>query len=185
MEKGKKYVSDWKGLKYNIFISPNDKMDAYSVSIYNGDKYIGAVNGLVNNVQEGLKKASKIIVSYHKNRNNTSSVEGTETKNKGSIKLAWLDNDKTDSVLHSQTFDSVQEALKNVTKDKKKWFIFKSINLGNETSSWELLPYGNYKDYSRGVNVTSNFLVKTGVVVLCALGTYFVFTKIKPFIFKS
>lgn len=183
MEKGKKYISDYKGSRYNIFFAPNDNSDTFSVSIYKGSSYVGALNGLVNSVKDGLKEASKVIVSYHKNQKK-SSVSGEETTTKrGTIKLAWLDNDKTDSVLHSETYNTIQDALKSVTKDKKKWFIFKSID-GND-SSWEILPYGNWKDYSRGVNITSNFLVKTTVVVLSALGAYFIFTKVKPLIFKS
>lgn len=183
MEKGKKYVSKWKGVNYNVYMNPNDKMDAYSVSIYNGDNHVGAIKGTVNSVKEGLKEASKIIVDYHKNRNNkTSSADGSETKQKqGTIKLAWLDIDKNDSILHSETFNTIPEALKSVTKDKKKWFIFQDI--GN--SSWELLPYGNYKDYRRGVNVTSNIIVKTSVIILSAFGAYFLITKLKPYIFKA
>lgn len=183
MEKGKKYISDYKGSRYNIFFAPNDNSDTFSVSIYKGSDYVGALKNVVENVTQGLQEASSIIVSYHKNQKK-SSVSGEETPaKKGTIKLAWIDGDKTDSVLHSETYNTIQEALQNVGKDKKKWFIFKSI--GNNDTSWEIQPYGDYKDYSRGVNVTSNFLVKTGVFVLSALGVYFIFTKVKPLIFKS
>ena len=181
MTEGKKYVSDYKGSSYNVFISPNDKMDAYSVSVYNGNDYVGAIKGFVSDVKKGLKEASNIIISYHKNRQNnkTSSADGiTAPIPKNDIKLAWLDSDKTDSILHSQTFNSIPEALKAVTKDKRSWFIFKKINEDNNESSFELLPYGNYKDYSRGVNVTSNVLVKTFFVILSGFGAYFLATKI-------
>lgn len=186
MEKGKKYVSKFKGVNYDVFINPNEKMDAYSVSIYNGDNYIGAVKGVVNSVKEGLKEASGIIVIHSKKQKNESSIDGNEQKPKNTIKLAWLDGIKTDSVLHTQTFDTIADALKNVTKDKKEWFIFKlSQGDGKTESTWELLPYGSSSNYRRGVNVTNNVLVKTGVVILSGLGVYFLFTKLKPFIFKS
>jgi len=188
MEQGKKYISKFKGESYDVFINPNDKMDAYSVSVYNGKEYVGAIKGWVNTVTDGLNEAKQIILSHTKKRNvdkKTSAADGSDSKVKGTIKLAWLDSDKTDSVLHSKTFDTIAEALKDVTKEKNSWFIFKALRNEGGESTWELLPYGNYKDYGRGVNVTNNFLVKTSVVILSGLGAYFIFTKLKPLIFKQ
>jgi len=188
MEKGKKYISKFKGDKYNVFINPSEDMKKYEFTVHSGDTKIGSSNGWVNSVTDAQKQASQMILDYYK-KQKTLSADGTTTVenkvNKGSIKLAWLDSDKTDGVLHSQTFDTIADALKNANKEKKNWVIFKLVNENNNESSWELLPYGDYRNYRRAVNVTSNFLVKTGAIILSSLGIYFILTKLKPFILKS
>lgn len=178
MEKGKKYVSKFKGESYDVLVTPDEEMKKYQFTIHSGKNYIGGIKSWVNSVDEALKQASQLILTNYK-KQKTSSVDGQpDNKESGTIKLAWIDESKSDSILHSQTYNSLAEALKNVTKDKKTWFIFKLVSGNKNESTWELLPHGSYQTYRRGVHVTTNFLVKTSVIILSTLGAYFLITKI-------
>ncbi len=86
---------------------------------------------------------------------------------KGTIKLTWIDPNDF-SVLSSEMFETLEEALKN-TADKKDWLVFRLKESDGNKYKWELLPYGESKNYINSMKV-SDFLDKYGLYLLIGLG---------------
>jgi hypothetical protein len=86
---------------------------------------------------------------------------------KGTIKLTWIDPSDF-SVLSSEMFETLEEALKN-TKDKKDWLVFRLKESDGNKYKWELLPYGESKNYINSMKV-SDFIDKYGIYVLIGIG---------------
>lgn len=97
----------------------------------------------------------------------------------GTIKLTWIDpNDY--KTLHSQMFNSVEEALANLPKESlgNNWLIFKLTETDGNSYLWEVLPYGKHKGYVNGMRLRDNKLLYYGGVSLMVLGAYFVIIKL-------
>lgn len=68
---------------------------------------------------------------------------------KGTIKVVWVT--KNTRRIHSRMFDDIA-AAERFGKIKKNYLIFRLLKHKNfREFSWELLPYGEYKLYERGL----------------------------------
>ena len=91
---------------------------------------------------------------------------------KGTIKLTWI-NPKNYSILESEMFKSVSEALANLPKSKgNNWLIFELIDTDGKKYNWKLLPYGKYKGYLWGMKLRDNPILRYGSVFLMIYGVY-------------
>lgn len=171
----------YKGVKYEIHIKHVLRpMVGYHVYITRSGKMVSAIKGVLGSIEEGKKEGSKMIVSdYHTNSSadasssaNLATASETSPYANGTIKLTWVDKNDY-KILHSQMFDSVEEALKN-TYEKRNWLIFKLVQSSGDGYNWELLPYGNSKSYRRGMFISDKPLVKFIIFGLAVTGAYFI-----------
>lgn len=89
----------------------------------------------------------------------------------GTIKLTWIDpNDY--SVLHSEMFDSVSDALRNLPKgiSPENFLLFRLVNTDGKSYEWELLKYGRSKEYLSGMKFRDNKVLYYSTVALIILG---------------
>jgi hypothetical protein len=93
---------------------------------------------------------------------------------KGTIKLTWIEPDNV-SIMFSQMFETLDEALKN-TQGKKDWLIFTLKEAEGNSYKWELLPYGESKNYINSMKV-NNFVEEYGIYVLIGLGALILLKK--------
>ena len=178
MKEGKEYKSSYKGVEYQVRVSAvEEPTKGFSATVYSNFKEIGMLKEPTFSVDEALKQSSLIIKNHHENPPVSNADGGTPSKDvsvkEGTIKLTWLD-DKDNGILHSQMFSNVDEALNAASATKKNWLIMKSIKSNNGEYTWELMPYGNYKKYKRGMFVSDSFVIKAGISVLALTGVFFI-----------
>lgn len=102
----------------------------------------------------------------------------------GTIKLTWIDPENY-KILNGKMFTSVNEALNSVPESKgNNWLIFKLIKTDGQEYNWELLPYGKYKGYERGMKYRDNKFLYFGGVALMLLGAYYLIIKANKNIIK-
>jgi hypothetical protein len=85
----------------------------------------------------------------------------------GSIKLTWIDPTNY-NILNSEIFQTIDEALKN-TKGKNDWLVFRLAESDGNKYKWELLPFGESKNYINSMK-TFDFVEKYGLYVLIGFG---------------
>jgi len=91
---------------------------------------------------------------------------------KGTIKLTWI-NPKNYSILESEMFKSVSDALSNLPKSKgNNWLIFELIDTDGKKYHWKLLPYGKYKGYLWGMKFRDNPILRYGTILIMIYGVY-------------
>lgn len=83
----------------------------------------------------------------------------------GTAKLTWIDA-KDNTILRSKLFatddelsneeDASKEGYKFATQCSH-WLIFKLISADGDNYNWQLLPYGDYKTYQRGIGIVDFF----------------------------
>jgi hypothetical protein len=95
----------------------------------------------------------------------------------GTIKLTWIDSNNN-RVLHSNMFNSIEDALKETT-GKKNWLIFKLKEVKNNNYSWDLLPYGAYKSYQFGMSFIDNKILLFTSFALVGFGIYSIIKMIR------
>ncbi len=179
MQEAKIYRSEYNGNEYEVRVSPAVVNDTkgFSASIFSNQRAVGELKVPVISIDEALKGASKIIKAYDGYQGTImSSVDGKEySKALGSIKLTWLDT-KDVKRTYSEIFDTLDDALV-ASKGKKHWLLFKLTESSKNNTTWELLPYGKNKVFTRSFAFNNNTLLKGTIVVLSALGIYFAVTK--------
>ena len=95
----------------------------------------------------------------------------------GTIKLTWIDPENY-KILNGKMYDTIDEALKNIPESKgNNWLLFKLIKTDGKEYNWELLPYGKYKGYERGMKYRDNKLLYFGGIALMLFGAYFLIMK--------
>jgi hypothetical protein len=92
----------------------------------------------------------------------------------GTIKLTWI-NPTDYTILQSQMFDSVEQALKNIPSNIKKndYMIFKLSKTDGTAYEWKLLPYGKHYDFVRSMEFRNNKLYYYGSMGLGVLGAFY------------
>jgi hypothetical protein len=90
----------------------------------------------------------------------------------GTIKLTWIDPENY-SVLKSKMFrkDKLNEALSEGAK-LGRFMLFKLVQEANHKYTWELLPYGQSKDFVRSMKFRDSLLAKVVVVGLAIFSVY-------------
>lgn len=91
----------------------------------------------------------------------------------GTIKLTWIDP-KDYKTLHSEMFNSVDEALNNLPEDSlgNNWLIFELVKRDEDNYEWKVLPYGKHKGYISGMKWRDNKILYYGSIVLAIYGGY-------------
>jgi len=175
----------YKGINYEIRINHVIKpMVGYHVSIFKNGLYATGLKGVCGTIEDAKREGSRMVVADYnlsssadaQNDANLATAQETSPYGKGTIKLTWVDKNDN-SILHSQMYDSIEEALKN-TYDKKNWLIFKLKQSSNNAYDWELLPYGKNKSYLRGMYISDSPFLKLLIFGLAATGAYFICKKI-------
>jgi hypothetical protein len=90
---------------------------------------------------------------------------------KGTIKLTWIDP-KNYEILNSSMYQTLDDALKNATKEKDNWLIFRLETTDGINYTWKLLPYGQYKEYINGMKFRDNPILYYGGLSLMIFGAY-------------
>lgn len=171
----------YKGTNYEIHINHVLKpVVGYHCSIYKNGKNVLAIKGVLGSIEDCKREGSKMIVMDYNNKSsadaspdaNLATGQDTSPYAKGTVKLTWVDKNDN-KILHSQMFDSVEEALKN-SYEKRHWLIFKLKQSASDTYNWELLPYGYNKSYTRSLFISEKPLLKLFLFGLAATGAYFI-----------
>lgn len=90
----------------------------------------------------------------------------------GTIKLTWIDpSDYT--ILESKMFRKI-DLMKAVEEAKTKpgFMIFELLKTKNDEYTWKLLPYGEYKRFTRSMKLNDSILFKLGVLIFIGFGIY-------------
>lgn len=94
----------------------------------------------------------------------------------GTIKVAWI-NPNNFNELSSTMYSDLSSALQ-ATKSKKDFMIMKLIENKGDYYKWSVLPYGDYKSYNYGMEISKSPIIKVVLGSLIFYGAYNLFSKI-------
>lgn len=97
----------------------------------------------------------------------------------GTIKLTWIDPDNYE-ILSGKMFNSVEEAISNVTPDlKSNWLLMELVETDGIEYKWQLLPYGSYSRYKRSMIFTEKMPLALIIITIAVVAFYFYSKKVK------
>lgn len=93
--------------------------------------------------------------------------------NIGTVKVAWTKAGKIKE-MESLMFDTLPQAL-DFAKSKKNYMIMKLASQDGDYYKWDVLPYGEYKNYKNGMRIARNSLILIPIAALMIYGAYSLF----------